>query len=111
MRCCAATARAWGLHGVGDVASFPLFIAVFSVFMFVATPINNTLMRTQEIEADRFGLNLSREPHGEAEVDLKLTEYRKPDPGPIEEFVFFDHPSTRHRVHDAMQWREAMGTP
>ena len=102
---------AWGLQGVGDVAGFPLFIAVFSVFLFVTTPINNTLVRTQEIEADRFGLNLSREPHGEAEADLKLTEYRKPDPGPIEEFVFFDHPSTRHRVHDAMQWREAMGTP
>ncbi len=102
---------AWGLQGVADVAGFPLFIAVFSVFMLVTTPINNTLVRTQEIEADRFGLNLSREPHGEAEADLKLTEYRKPDPGPIEEFVFFDHPSTRHRVHDAMQWREAMGTP
>jgi STE24 endopeptidase len=102
---------AWGLRGAGDVASFPLFLAVFSAFMFVATPINNTLTRTQEIEADRFGLNLSREPHGEAEVDLKLTEYRKPDPGPIEEFVFFDHPSTRHRIHDAMQWRQAMGTP
>ena len=102
---------AWGLQGVGDVAGFPLFIAVFSAFLFVTTPISNTLVRTQEVEADRFGLNLSREPHGEAEADLKLTEYRKPDPGPIEEFVFFDHPSTRHRVHDAMQWREAMGTP
>jgi STE24 endopeptidase len=102
---------AWGLQGVGDVASFPLFIAVFSVWMLVTTPISNTLVRTQEIEADRFGLNLAREPHGEAEVDLKLTEYRKPDPGPIEEFVFFDHPSTRNRIHDAMQWREAMGTP
>jgi len=102
---------AWGLHGVGDVASFPLFIALFSAYMFVATPIINTLVRTQEIEADRFGLNLSREPHGEAEVDLKLTEYRKPDPGPVEEFIFFDHPSTRHRIHDAMQWRQAMGTP
>ncbi len=101
----------WGLRDAADVAGFPLFIAVFSVFMFVATPISNTMVRTQEIEADRFGLNLAREPHGEAEVDLKLTEYRKPDPGPIEEFVFFDHPSTRHRVHDAMQWREAMGTP
>jgi STE24 endopeptidase len=101
----------WGLAGVADVASFPLFIAVFSAYMFAATPISNTLVRTQEIEADRFGLNLSREPHGEAEVDLKLTEYRKPDPGPIEEFVFFDHPGTRHRIHDAMQWREAMGTP
>ena len=102
---------AWGLKGVGDVAGFPLLIAVFSVFLFVATPISNTMVRTQEIEADRFGLNLSREPNGMAEADLKLTEYRKPEPGPIEEFVFFDHPSTRHRIHDAMQWREAMGTP
>jgi STE24 endopeptidase len=101
----------WGLGGVADVASFPLLVAVFSIFMFATTPIANTMVRTQEIEADRFGLNLSREPHGMAEADLKLTEYRKPEPGPIEEFVFFDHPSTRHRVHDAMQWREAMGTP
>jgi STE24 endopeptidase len=100
-----------GLRGVADVASLPLLTAVFSVFMFVATPVTNTLVRTQEIEADRFGLNLAREPHGEAEVDLKLTEYRKPDPGPIEEFIFFDHPSTRFRIHDAMRWREAMDTP
>ena len=101
----------WGLQGIGDVAGFPLLIAVFSVFLLVTTPIANTMIRTQEIEADRFGLNLSREPNGMAEADLKLTEYRKPEPGPIEEFVFFDHPSTRHRIHDAMQWREAMGTP
>jgi STE24 endopeptidase len=100
-----------GLRGVADVAALPLLIAVFSVFIFAATPITNTLTRTQEIEADHFGLNLAREPHGEAEVDLKLTEYRKPDPGPVEEFVFFDHPSTRFRIHDAMRWREAMGTP
>ena len=101
----------WGVEGESDVAGFPLLIAVFSVFTFVTTPISNTMIRTQEIEADRFGLNLAREPHGEAEVDLKLTEYRKPDPGPIEEFLFFDHPSTRFRIHDAMRWREAMRTP
>ena len=100
-----------GLKGVGDVASMPLMAAVLSLFMFLMTPVTNTMIRTQEIEADRFGLNLAREPHGEAEVDLKLTEYRKPDPGPIEELIFFDHPSTRFRIHDAMRWREAMGTP
>jgi len=101
----------FGLRGVSDVAAFPLLVAVISVFAFAATPITNTLIRIQEIEADRFGLNLARDPHGEAEVVLKLTEYRKPDPTPLEEFVFFDHPSTRSRVHDAMRWREAMGTP
>jgi len=102
---------AWALQGTADVAGLPLLLAVFSVFMLVTTPISNTIVRTQEIEADRFGLNLAREPIGFAEAALKLTEYRKPDPGPIEEFVFFDHPATRHRIHDAMQWREAMGTP
>jgi STE24 endopeptidase len=102
---------AWGLNGVADVAGFPVIVAVLSVFLFVTTPITNTMVRTQEIEADLFGLNLAREPHGEAEVDLKLTEYRKPDPGPLEEFVFFDHPGTRQRIHNAMVWRQAMGTP
>jgi STE24 endopeptidase len=104
-------AARWGLRGHADVASLPLFSAVFSVFFFVATPVVNTITRVQEVEADRFGLNLARDPHGFAEVTLKLTEYRKPDPGAFEEFVFFDHPSARHRVHDAMRWREAMGTP
>jgi STE24 endopeptidase len=98
----------WGLQGVGDVAALPLVAFGLSVFFFLATPAFNTLIRVQEIEADRFGLNLSREPLGFAEVDLKLTEYRKPDPGAFEEFVFFDHPSTRFRIHDAMRWREAM---
>jgi STE24 endopeptidase len=107
----AALGARFGLRGTSDVAAFPLLVAVFSVFAFAATPVTNTITRTQEVEADRFGLNLARDPHGAAEVDLKLTEYRKPDPTAIEELVFFDHPSTRFRVHDAMRWREAMGTP
>ncbi len=34
-----------------------------------------------------------------------LGEYRKMDPGPIEEFVFFDHPSGRTRITAAMRWK------
>lgn len=93
---------------MNDVAVLPLLSAGIAIFFFLATPVFNTLVRVQEIEADRFALNLAREPLAEAEVDLKLTEYRKPDPGPLEEFIFFDHPSTRFRVHDSMRWREAM---
>jgi STE24 endopeptidase len=101
----------WGTKAVADVASLPLLAAVFSVFMLAATPVFNSIIRTQEIEADRFGLNLARDPHGFAEVILKLSDYRKPDPGRLEEVIFFHHPSARHRIHDAMRWREAMGTP
>ena len=47
----------------------------------------NTYIRVNEVEADIFGLNAAREPEGFAEVSLKLAEYRKLDPGPIEEFL------------------------
>jgi len=101
----------WRVTEVSDVASLPLLGAVFAVYLFVATPVANTIIRVQEVEADLWGLNLAREPLGEAEVLLKLVEYRKADPGPIEEFVFFDHPSARTRILNAMRWREQMAAP
>lgn len=95
-----------GSEAVGDVGSLPLLAAVIGVFMFVATPITNTITRTMEAEADMWSLNLAREPLGLSEAMLKLAEYRKTEPGPIEEFIFFDHPSARSRILMAMRWRE-----
>jgi STE24 endopeptidase len=69
------------------------------------TPIVNTTIRVNEAEADAFGLNAAGEPEGFAEVALKLGEYRKLDPGPIEEWILFDHPSGRARIRMAMDWR------
>lgn len=98
----------WRLQGVADVASLPLLGAVMACYFFVATPLLNSYSRAQEVEADLWGLNLAREPHGEAEVLLKLVEYRKADPGPLEEVIFYTHPSTRKRIYHAMRWRERM---
>jgi STE24 endopeptidase len=98
--------RLAGPQAVSDVASLPLLAAVLSTFMFLATPVFNTISRTQETEADLWGLNLAREPHAEAEVLLKLVEYRKSDPGAIEEAIFFTHPGTRTRIFNAMRWRQ-----
>jgi len=95
----------WGIKGIADVAALPLLALLFSVFFFVMTPVTNTLIRTQEVEADIYGLNAARYPDAEAEVDLKLGEYRKMKPGPIEEFIFFDHPSGYNRILMAMRWK------
>jgi STE24 endopeptidase len=95
----------WGLRGVADPAGLPLLLALFSLYGFVLTPIINTHIRTGESEADIFGLNAAREPDGFAEVALQLSEYRKLDPGPVEEWIFFDHPSGRNRIAMAMRWK------
>jgi len=39
------------------------------------------------------------------QVDLLLSEYRKLDPDPIEEWIFFDHPGGRTRIFAAMRWK------
>jgi len=95
----------WGIAGPGDVAGLPLLALLLSVFFFVMTPVSNTFIRTQEVEADIFGLDAARQPDGEAEVALKLGEYRKMKPGPLEEFLFFDHPSGYSRILRAMRWK------
>ena len=103
-----ATARwgsRWGIAGIADVAALPLLVLLLSVFFFAMTPVTNTMIRTQEVEADIFGLNAARLPDAEAEVDLKLGEYRKLKPGPVEEFIFFDHPSGYNRILMAMRWK------
>jgi STE24 endopeptidase len=95
----------WGIAGITDVAVLPVAVAVLAIYSFLMTPINNTITRTMEYEADMYGLNASQQPDGEANVDLMLGEYRKLDPGPVEEFLFFDHPSGRTRITAAMRWK------
>jgi STE24 endopeptidase len=95
----------WGIRGVADIAGLPLLGALFSVYFFVLTPVLNTITRTMEAEADAFGLNAAREPDGFAQAALHLSEYRKMQPGAVEEFLFFDHPSGWNRIHRAMVWK------
>jgi len=95
----------WQIRDVGDTAVLPLVVLLVSIFGFVITPVMNTFIRTQEYEADMYGLNTSRQPDGEAQADIHLGEYRKMNPGPIEEWIFFDHPSGRNRIYAAMRWK------
>jgi STE24 endopeptidase len=95
----------WKIRGVGDTAVLPLVFLLGSLCGFVYTPFFNTHIRTNEHEADMYGLNASRQPDGFAQAAIHLGEYRKMNPGPVEEWIFFDHPSGRNRIHDAMRWK------
>jgi len=95
----------WQIRGVGDTAVLPLVVLLGALYFFVLTPISNTFVRTQEHEADMYGLNASRQPDGFAQAAIHLGEYRKMEPGAVEEWIFFDHPSGRRRIYDAMRWK------
>ena len=106
----------WGVREVSDPAVAPLFSAIAAVLFLLLTPVTNSLIRINESEADAFGLDAAREPDGFALTAMKLSEYRKIEPTPLEEAIFFDHPSGRTRVRMAMDWKarhlnEAQASP
>lgn len=100
--------RRWGprlgLRDRADPAALPLAVAILSLFFFLATPLVNSIVRQAEAEADTFGLDAAREPHGFAMAAMRLSTYRKIKPGALEEVVFYDHPSGYQRVHASMLW-------
>ena len=97
---------AWQVRKVEDVAGLPLLAALASLFFFLVTPLTNTITRTAEYQADIFGLNAARQPDAYATVILKLSSYRKLEPGQFEEAIFYDHPSGRTRIETAMEWKK-----
>ncbi|MBA4137600.1 MAG: peptidase M48 [Opitutus sp.] len=96
---------AWGVRGIGDIAGLPLVGMGLGIFLFLATPIRNTIIRVAEVEADYYGLNSARQPDAMADAFLLLGEYRKMHPGKWEEIVFFDHPSGYNRILACMRWK------
>ncbi len=96
----------WGVRDLADPASMPVLGILFAVMGLIATPITNSIVRIDESQADAFGLDAAKEPDGFASVAMKLSEYRKIEPGKLEEMLFFDHPSGATRVRMSMQWKK-----
>ncbi|HEX2062432.1 MAG TPA: M48 family metallopeptidase, partial [Thermoanaerobaculia bacterium] len=94
----------WGIADRADPAGLPLALAILSLFFLLVTPLTNTIVRQAEAEADAFGIVSAREPHGFATAAMRLSTYRKLHPSPLEEAIFYDHPSGYDRVHRAMSW-------
>ena len=97
----------WGVRGPADPAVVPVYAILVALFFLVATPVTNTLVRVNESEADAFALEAAREPDAQARAYMKLAEYRKLEPGAIEEALFFDHPSGKTRIRMTMDWKAA----
>lgn len=94
----------WGVRDLDDPAGLPLAMAIFAVVMLLLAPLNKSIIRIAENQADAYGLDAAREPHGFASVAMRLAAYRKIEPAALEEALLFDHPSGRTRVERAMRW-------
>ena len=83
-----------------DVASVPLFLVMINFFLFLQTPCLNALSRYMEIEADRFGIEITQNNTVAAEgfASAVSGHLANPRPGVIYKIWRSHHPSLGDRV-------------
>ncbi len=92
---------------ISEPRGVPVLLFLVSLFGLLAMPVTNALSRIGESEADAYSLRTVNEPDGLASALVKTAEYRYPRPHPVQEVIFYTHPSVERRVFRAMQWKAA----
>ncbi|MGB3473098.1 MAG: M48 family metallopeptidase [Erythrobacter sp.] len=101
-------ARMFGSEAaIEDVRGLPVLAFTFGLMFTLAAPVTNTLTRVGEREADAYSLATVGLPDALSEALVKTAEYRYPYAGPIEEALFYTHPTVENRVRTAMEWKAA----
>ncbi|HEX4966160.1 MAG TPA: M48 family metallopeptidase [Thermoanaerobaculia bacterium] len=90
----------FGFVQLSDVASVPLVILLFSVVSFILSPAVNAFGRHTEHEADRFGLEITRDNHECATAFVKLQQENLSNPRPSLLYKLWrsDHPPLGERI-------------
>jgi STE24 endopeptidase len=101
-------ARLFGSNAtIGDPTGLPVLMAIVSGLGLLATPVDNWLTRMSESEADAYSLRTVNLPDALSGALVKTAEYRYPRPHPLQEAIFYTHPSVETRVRRAMEWKAA----
>lgn len=90
---------------IEEPRGLPVLLSILAVFSLLATPVINALSRQGEWEADRYSLETVNKPEALATALVKTAEYRDPRPHPLQEALFYTHPSVERRVRAAMEWK------
>ncbi len=97
----------FGFGTLTDPASVPLILVLAAVISFVLTPVQLAGARYLEHEADRFGLELTRDNHAAATAFVKLQQQNLvvPYPGLLYTIWQGSHPGLGERIGFANRYR------
>jgi STE24 endopeptidase len=88
------------------VAGAPLLLLVAGGFSFVMLPLGNAVSRAQERRADRFALQLTRNPAAFVSAMRRLSQQNLAEERPswLARWLFYSHPPMPERIAAAQAW-------
>jgi len=99
-RALAALAGPFGLRGAADVAGLPLLLLAAGAVSLLMVPVAHALSRTFERRADRFALDLTRNPQAfiSAMRRLGAQNLAEEHPSKVVQWLFYSHPPVPERI-------------
>jgi STE24 endopeptidase len=104
----------FGVRGMADVAGLPILLLTAGAVSLVTLPLVNAWSRAHERRADRFALDLTRNPDAFVSAMRRLGAQNLADehPSRLVEWWFHSHPPLPQRIRAARAWAEqAPGPP
>jgi glycerophosphoryl diester phosphodiesterase/Zn-dependent protease with chaperone function len=94
------------LRGVDDPAGLPLLMLVAGLCSFVFLPLANALSRSHERRADRYALEMTRQPEAFISAMKRLSQQNMAEeyPSRMVQLLFYSHPPIRERIESAKRW-------
>ena len=102
-----ALAGRFGLRGVDDMAGLPLLLLAAGAVSLVMVPVAHAMSRAYERSADRFALDLTRNPAAfiSAMKRLAAQNLAEEQPSRIVQWLFYSHPPIRERIAAAQAFK------
>ena len=96
-----------GLRGATDVAGLPLLLLAAGAVSLVMLPVAHAMSRAHERRADRFALDLTRNPAAfiSAMRRLGAQNLAEEHPSKIAQWLFYSHPPLSERIATAQAFR------
>jgi STE24 endopeptidase len=90
---------------ISEPRGIAVLLVCISFLSLLAQPVTNYVVRLGETEADAYSFSAVNLPDAMASALVKTAEYRDPRPHPLQELIFYTHPSVEKRVRAAMAWK------
>ena len=90
---------------IAEPRGVAVLLVCISFLSLLAQPVTNYVVRLGETEADQYSYKAVNLPDAMASALVKTAEYRDPRPHPLQELIFYTHPSVEKRVKAALEWK------
>ncbi|GIN37955.1 MULTISPECIES: M48 family metallopeptidase [Heyndrickxia] len=86
--------------GISQLSSLPLFLLITSMLLFVASPMTNWVSRYEEMRADRYGMEMTRNKEAAIQTfhDLTKSGLSQVNPPLLVKIFRYDHPTMLERI-------------